>query len=86
MDNIRILRVIEYSGPRDLVEPQVAASLHGEKRIVKQGRTLTIKAATIGTVGEVLDDPLHRISTTDEEGEIVNLDNHLTTTTTKGEP
>jgi hypothetical protein len=58
MDTIRILRVIEYVGPRDLVEAQVAQSIHGEKRITPRdggGREVVIKAATLGAYPEILE-------------------------------
>lgn len=65
MDNIRILRIIEYTGPREKVEDQVARSLHGEKRLPNG---VTIKVATIGTYPEILQNlpveeglPGHRI-------------------------
>ena len=51
-DIIRVLRVIEYTGPRDKVEDQVARSLHGEKRLPNG---VTIKAATVGVYPELLD-------------------------------
>lgn len=51
-DTVRVLRVIEYAGPRSRVEEAVANSIHGEK---DAGRGLTIKAATIGTYPEILD-------------------------------
>lgn len=51
-DIIRVLRVIEYVGPRDNVEDQVARSLHGEKRLPNG---VMIKAATLGAYPEVLD-------------------------------
>lgn len=51
-DIIRVLRVIEYVGPRSRVEETVARSIHGEK---DAGRGLTIKAATIGTYPEIFE-------------------------------
>lgn len=51
-DIIRVLRVIEYTGPRDKVEDQVSRSLHGEKRLPNG---VTIKAATVGTYPEMLE-------------------------------
>lgn len=48
---VRVLRVIEYVGPRDVVERQVVNSLHGQK---SPQRGLTIKAATLGEFPEVL--------------------------------
>jgi hypothetical protein len=50
MDIIRVLRVIEYQGPRDWVENAVAKSIHGEKR-VNGG---VIRGATLGVVAEIL--------------------------------
>lgn len=52
MDTVRVLRIIEYVGDRKDVEDVVARSIQGEKR-VKDG--LIIKAATIGTYPEILD-------------------------------
>lgn len=51
MDIVRVLRVIEYVGPRDRVEDVVAKSIHGEK---DAGYGLVIKAATIGVYPEIL--------------------------------
>lgn len=45
MDTIRILRVIEYSGPRDVVEKQVERSCHGEYRMPSG---VTMRVATVG--------------------------------------
>jgi len=68
MDNIRILRIIEYSGPRDLVETQIVQSLHGEKRVTKpDGRSFVIRAATVGVVAEILADLDSVIPTTVHE-------------------
>lgn len=53
MDKIRVLRIIEYVGDRDLVEKLVSESIHGEK-IVYKGK-LVIKAATMGTYPETLE-------------------------------
>lgn len=51
-DTIRVLRVIEYTGPRDKVEDQVARSLHGEKRLPNG---VVIRAVTVGSYPEVLE-------------------------------
>lgn len=51
-DTIRVLRVLEYTGPRDKVEDQVARSVHGEKRLPNG---VTIKAATVGAYPELLE-------------------------------
>ena len=50
-DIVRVLRVIEYVGPRADVEAQIKGSLHGERN----GRGgCIIKAATVGTFPEIL--------------------------------
>lgn len=51
MDIIRVLRILEYTGPRDKVEATIAGSIQGEKRL---DSGLTIKAATIGSYPEIL--------------------------------
>jgi hypothetical protein len=52
-DRIRILRVVQYTGPRAAVEHQVKMSLHGSKYIQTTGVTIT--AVTIEEFPEVLD-------------------------------
>lgn len=49
MDRVRVLRVIEYEGPRDVVEETVARSV-----VCKVMNGMTIRGATIGTYPEVL--------------------------------
>ena len=51
-DRVRVLRVIEYIGPRDWIEKQVAASIHGTKDL-GQGRLINV--ATIGAYPEILE-------------------------------
>jgi len=51
MDTIRVLRVLEYVGPRAEVERVVALSVHGER----QFGGITMRAATVGTYPEILD-------------------------------
>lgn len=51
MDTVRVLRVIEYVGPRDLIEKQIQNSIHGTKKI---GNGVTINVATIGSFPEIL--------------------------------
>jgi hypothetical protein len=56
-DNIKILRVIEYSGPRDLVEECVRQSVHGERVINRpRGRSFTIRVVTLGEIPEIFKD------------------------------
>lgn len=50
-DLVRVLRIIEYTGPRKRVERQIQESLHGTKNC---GFGLVIRAATIGTYPEIL--------------------------------
>lgn len=55
MDIIRVLRLIEYVGPRDLVEEQLFKSIHGTRTIDKPDkRSITIRAVTLGEVSEIL--------------------------------
>lgn len=50
-DIVRVLRIIEYTGPRQMVKDQIANSLqNGEKRI----GSMTIRIATVGGYPEVL--------------------------------
>lgn len=51
-DLVRILRIIEYTGPRDAVEKHFIGVLYGEKR---QTDGVVIKAATIGQFPEILE-------------------------------
>lgn len=51
-DIVRVLRVLEYVGPRKWVEHTVAISIHGEKRV---GVGMTIRAATVGAYPEILE-------------------------------
>lgn len=50
-DTVRVMRVIEYVGPRDKVEETVSNSIHGEKRLPNG---MVIKAATIGNYPEII--------------------------------
>ncbi len=50
-DIVRVLRIIEYTGPRTLVEANVQNSIHGEKRLPNG---VVIRVATIGNYPEVL--------------------------------
>lgn len=63
MDTIRVLRIIEYVGPRDLVEQQVGRSLHGNRYGAKSEHGMVvIRAATIGTYPEVLEQAAAKIT------------------------
>lgn len=50
-DIVRVLRVIEYTGPRSWVEKTVSASVHGTRDC---GAGCYIRATTIGTYPEIL--------------------------------
>jgi hypothetical protein len=51
---VRVLRVIEYSGPRDRVEEIVSRSLHGQRTLGCGKRQVTIRAVTVGLYPEIL--------------------------------
>lgn len=53
-DIVRVLRVIEYVGPRDWVEATVARAVHGEKEV---GPGRYIRAATLDQYPEILKSP-----------------------------
>ena len=55
MDKIRVLRIVEYVGPREMVERQVAASIHGLRRFYRVGEEMQVRAATIGEYPEILE-------------------------------
>lgn len=52
MDKIRVLRVYEFTGDRDVVEKTIARSINGTLN-VEHGK-MTIRAATIGSFPEIL--------------------------------
>ena len=52
-DIVRVLRVIEYTGPRSSVERQISNSIHGTLSIPVS--RLFIRAATIGEYPEILE-------------------------------
>lgn len=60
-DIVRVLRVIEYVGPRDLVEQQISRSLKNGTHFghggVRPPHRVTIKVATVGDYPEVLNQP-----------------------------
>lgn len=51
-DIVRVLRIVEYVGPRRAVEKRVSESLHGSKYIPNED--LTITSTTLGTYPEIL--------------------------------
>lgn len=56
-DIIRVLRLIEYEGPRDVVEKQLKMSLHGTREGVRiNGRTCRITAVTLDQFPKILEE------------------------------
>lgn len=53
-DIIRVLRIIEYVGPRDLVENQIIRSIHGSKFYGPKGEC-RITVTTLGNFPDILD-------------------------------
>lgn len=57
-DTVRVLRVLEYVGPRDAVEEQIKMSLHGERQGILgkiSKKPCIIRAATIGLVPDIIE-------------------------------
>jgi hypothetical protein len=55
-DTVRVLRIIEYTGPRDWVERQIELSITGTKKIESsKDQVCIIRVATIGTYPEILE-------------------------------
>ena len=53
-DLVRVLRVLEYVGPRDVIEKQLATrSLHNGTHHFRHGQ-LVVKVATVGDYPEIL--------------------------------
>lgn len=53
MDTIRVLRILEYVGPRDIVEEHLTRVVRGERPISANGGV--VRAATLGTFPETLE-------------------------------
>ena len=54
MDKVRVIRVIEYIGPRDTIEEQLSISIMGDKYLKE--RDILIRTATIGQFPEILEE------------------------------
>ena len=54
MDKVRVIRVIEYIGPRDAIEEQLSISIMGDKYLKE--RDILIRTATIGQFPEILEE------------------------------
>lgn len=72
-DIIRVLRVIEYVGPRSWVEDTVARSIHGTKIVAKEKR---ISAATLGAYPEIIEKAREQISEEYPSGPTGEKSNH----------
>lgn len=60
-DIIRVLRIVEYVGPRSCVESEVSKSIHGARQFTlcdKEGKRqeVRITAVTVGEFAEVISD------------------------------
>jgi hypothetical protein len=53
MDLVRVLRVIEYVGDRDVIEEQINGSLGDGTHLYRHGR-VEVRVATIGGFPEIL--------------------------------
>lgn len=62
-DQVRVMRVLEYTGDRDLVEATIKKSIHGVKTI----KGMTIKAATLGLYPEIIDNMITDFGNQDAE-------------------
>lgn len=54
-DIVRILRIVEYIGPREAIEKQIENSIHGTRRFDHRLGPVTINAVTIGEFPEILE-------------------------------
>lgn len=61
MDKVRVLRIIEYVGPRIDVERQINNSIHG----TKQWGKVTMHAVTLGSYPEIMEEFTQENSTTE---------------------
>ena len=52
MDQVRVLRILEYTGPRDAVEYEVSKSIHGSRDLYGG---VVVRATTIGNYPEILE-------------------------------
>lgn len=52
MTRVRVIRIIEYDGPRHWVEATVAKSIQGSREV---GPDRFIRAATLGTYPEIIE-------------------------------
>lgn len=60
VDIVRVLRIVEYIGPRDAVEKQITNSIHGEREGEMSkitGVRCTIRATTLGEYPDIMVPP-----------------------------
>lgn len=57
MDQVRVLRIIEYVGDREVVENTVSGSIHGTKHVNGKHGEMIIHVATITGYPEILNPP-----------------------------
>lgn len=53
-DIVRVLRIVEYVGPREAIESQIERSIHGTRRFPVVDGEVVITATTLGTIPELL--------------------------------
>lgn len=60
IEKVRVLRVIEYVGPRKWVEATLARSIHGTMKFYPEGGPAEIRAATVDQFPGVLGPELEK--------------------------
>ena len=55
-DRVRVLRIIEYEGPRSWVELTVSMAIHGRRQLTERGGGGTITAVTIDAFPRILEE------------------------------
>lgn len=53
-DIVRVLRLIQYEGPREVIEKTVGTSVQGTKRIMTQHGEMRITGVTLDQFPEIL--------------------------------
>ncbi len=65
---VRIVRVLEYVGERKAIEDLLKKAVYGTKAFEYKGTPVEIRAATIGTFADLLDNPPPLVGLPDEQG------------------
>lgn len=56
-DRVRVLRLVEYEGPREWVEETIGRAIHGRKQIGRiDGETVYVTAVTLDEFPRVLEE------------------------------